>query len=468
MRLSRFVLTYEHVRPGEHVLYDVIEDRYIGVDDVVLTHLRSAGAPLPSASLTPEVEDILRDQGFLAAPGADDARLRRFLDAAAEGIPETMNVTVMPTLVCNLACTYCFQKDHPSFNHMKDAVGTSTIEWILRKVDAAASRVLNVHYFGGEPLTRKDYLLHSAQVLSSSMRARGGHFQWLITTNGVALDVDFVNKMLAFGPGGIKVTLDGDKQTHDAARVYRSGKGSFDEIFERLGKVARECPDVKLRVGGNFRPDQLESYERLLDRFEAEGLGPLINQFRFKPVVDTGASSTGTCATACGAQQEVDMQLQLQRSVERRGLGQTRAAGATPTNPCELHWKHSYVVDPDGYVYKCPAVAGRPEMAVAHVGNPVKGERPAPLLELRPWEKCGDCPYLPVCVGGCLGGKYLQTGRRDEVFCRRAQFDVAFRQEVLERYLTEFPDEAPGEASSPPSPGGDNNEDPREPDEVRA
>ena len=36
MRLSRFVLTYRDVRPGEHVLYDVIGDHYVGVDGSTL------------------------------------------------------------------------------------------------------------------------------------------------------------------------------------------------------------------------------------------------------------------------------------------------------------------------------------------------------------------------------------------------------------------------------------------------
>ena len=107
-----------------------------------------------------------------------------------------------------------------------------------------------------------------------------------------------------------------------------------------------------------------------------------------------------------------------------------------PGGPCELHWKNQYVIDPKGLVYKCPAVAGRPEVAV----GTVKADevRAAPLLELRPWEKCGPCPYMPVCVGGCLGSKYLQTGRRDEVFCQKDLFEEQFKRNVTQRYLVEF------------------------------
>ena len=32
MQLSRFVVSYRDVREGEHVLYSVLSDRYIGID----------------------------------------------------------------------------------------------------------------------------------------------------------------------------------------------------------------------------------------------------------------------------------------------------------------------------------------------------------------------------------------------------------------------------------------------------
>jgi uncharacterized protein len=242
--------------------------------------------------------------------------------------------------------------------------------------------------------------------------------------------------MQGFGPGAVKVTLDGDKETHDAARVFRGGKGSFDQIVAGLVEVARAETGVRLRLGGNFKADQKESYQRLILRLKALTLEGAFEVVRFKPIIDTDQSNASTCTTCASASTEADDVQVLSRAVDESGLARSRGESQVPTGPCELHWKNSYIIDPDGYVFKCPAVAGMPELAVASVSKP--GERLAPLLELRPWEKCGSCPYLPVCVGGCLGGKFLQTGRRDEVFCRKEHFEVAFKNEVAARYLAEF------------------------------
>lgn len=438
MHISRFVLTYRDVGPGEHVLYDVISDQYVGVDDATLAASARWAAAAPCDPGEREVQQALRESGILVESEAeDDARLRAFLDRAREGMPGTMYVTLMPTLACNLACEYCFQKDHPAFNKATQATEDATVEWVLRRVDAAATPKLLVHYFGGEPLTRKDYLVRTAEIFSAAMRARGGSFSWEITTNGVGLDPHFARTMREFGDGAIKVTLDGDQETHDAARMFRGGKGSFDVILANLVEVARAQTGVRLRLGGNFRPEQAASYQRLILRLKALKLEGAFELVRFKPIVETGAKEASTCSSCASVDTEVEAVQQLSAAVDASGLSCSKGEHQVPSGPCELHWKNSYIIDPDGLVYKCPAVAGLPSLAVASVTRPI-AEREALLLELRPWEKCGSCPYLPVCVGGCLGGKFLQTGRRDEVFCRKEHFERAFRAEVTARYREEF------------------------------
>ena len=441
MELSRFVLTYKNVRAGEHVLYSVIEDRYLGVDDATLAAVErwTGGAGLARDDAEQEAQEVLFEDGFLVQDrAADDERLRSYLDKASEGVPGAMYVTLMPTLACNLACTYCFQKDHPGTAKMPAPVEDATLEWILQRVDERGLRHLNIHYFGGEPLTRKDFCLRTAEVLAASMAARGGTFSWQMTTNAIGLDVEFATAMRKFGDGIFKITLDGDKETHDQMRVWRNGRGTFDEIFASIAAVA---PHVRVRVGGNFLPGQAASFEKLLDRLESTGVGKLLESVRFKPIVDTQHREQGTC-TSCSDKAETQTFVQLGKSVERRNLAPKSQHGESleaMLGPCELHWKNNYTIDPEGKVYKCPAVAGLPGLEVAKVTDGGAAEKIAPLLVLRPWEQCGDCAFMPVCVGGCLGGKFLQTGRTDQVSCKKDLFEQSFRESVAQRFLAEFP-----------------------------
>jgi uncharacterized protein len=436
MQISRFVVTFEAVREDENILYDVLADRYVGVNDAVLDAVRrwSAGAAADGEDET-EVERALAAQGFLVeGRDVDDRRLREHLARKAKGMPGTMYVSLMPTLACNLACTYCFQKGTPAFDRMSADTEALALEFILRKVDEAGTPKLVVHYFGGEPLTRKDFCLRTAQALSAAMAARGGTFGWEMTTNGIGLDRPFVEAMQRCGEGSVKVTLDGDRDTHDLSRVYRSGKGSFDAIFDAVVEVAGAVP---LRIGGNFLPGQEASYARLVEKLDAAGVLPKLEAIKFKPVQPTAATQGATC-TSCAstAKEEGEALIRLDRLVrsKRRDVRSYTLEGLP--NVCELHWDNQYVVDPNGLVYKCPGVAGRPEVAVGSVTS--EALRGAPLTALRPWEQCGDCAYMPVCVGGCLAGAYLKTGRLDQVNCKKEWFEATFSQSVPRRYLEEL------------------------------
>ncbi len=430
---------YRNAAPGEHVLYDVVGDRYVGVDDGMLEAIArwSAGGAVSEAER--EGQQALLEAGLLVADeAADDSRLASHWRRSSEGMPGTLYVTWLPTLACNLACTYCFQKDHPATGHMSIETESAARAYVLRRVDACGAGRLLVHFIGGEPLTRKDLLLRTASALSRAMAARGGTFAWELTTNGIGLTSGFVDGLLASGEGTIKVTLDGDRETHDAGRVYRSGAGTFDQVFSALVAVAGGCPGVKLRVGGNFQPGQAESYERLLARMEDAGLRGRLEETFFKPVVDVG-SAHGGCSGCAAPRAEAETLVRIGRSVQRRGLARQATGWVDHAGLCEVHWANSTVIDPAGRLYKCLDMAGRPEMAI---GDVWRGEaRADPLVEARPWERhapCRTCAYLPVCGGGCIGGRYLQVGRTGEVLCRLDHFEQSFREEIVTRYLAEF------------------------------
>jgi uncharacterized protein len=431
VRLSRFVITYGHVLPGEHVLYDVASDRYVGVDDRALQAIGRWGEAPPASGEEAECARALKELGILVADeAADRARLAAAERRAAEGEPGTAYVTILTTLACNLACTYCIQKDHPQSGHMDAATEEATVAWVLRTAAASGASRLVVHYIGGEPLLRKDFILRTARRFAAETSALGLGFGWEITTNGLFLDLPFARAMEAFGPGLVKVSVDGDRETHDAARVHRDGRGTFDAVLAAVQAVALGCPGIRVGLAGNFRAGQEASFERLLERLERDGLAGRLEWIRFKPVIEDGG-----CGSGCGTREASESLVQLGRRAAERGLSRREAGGVDDLSPCELHWDQAWIVDPDGLVYKCFAVAGRPEMSVGSVRQGVL--RQAPLVAARPWDACGDCPFVPVCMGGCIGGRFVAEGRVG-VICDRAAFERRFREEITRRYLEEF------------------------------
>ena len=60
--------------------------------------------------------------------------------------------------------------------------------------------------------------------------------------------------MLPLGLTGVKVTLDGDRETHDRMRPLRGGQGTFDRIIENIRRVAPLCPSPSAATSTWRRP----------------------------------------------------------------------------------------------------------------------------------------------------------------------------------------------------------------------
>jgi uncharacterized protein len=53
-------------------------------------------------------------------------------------------------------------------------------------------------------------------------------------------------------------------------------------------------------------------------------------------------------------------------------------------------------------------------------------------LDVWKCDECLDCPYLPLCYGGCRFLTKLRTGTMDGVDCRRTYLDATLEQILLQ------------------------------------
>ena len=200
--------------------------------------------------------------------------------------PYELNITVLTTLQCNFACDYCYQGDHGDYNKFAEKMSLETAgrvcDWIERELDRQHPRELVVTFFGGEPLLNLPVVFGMAERLWGASLARGVEMQVKIITNGLLLNEEVVDRLLPFGLNGIKITLDGDKDTHNRMRPLRGGQGTFDRIVENIRKVAGRC---HIAIGGNFDEASVDSYPALLDFLSAQDFADMISKVSFKPII---------------------------------------------------------------------------------------------------------------------------------------------------------------------------------------
>jgi uncharacterized protein len=403
--------------------------------------------------------DALTAQGFIVEDrAAERAQLDRFFDEYREGTDQ-LRVTILTTLQCNFACDYCIQGDHGDYNKHAHKMSLDTAAelaaWAESRLDALKPSSFVLTFFGGEPLLNLPVMYYLAERLWHASRARGATQLINVITNGLLLTPEVVERLKPFGLNGVKITLDGDRETHDRMRPLRGGQGTFDKIIKNIRAVAGQC---RIAIGGNFDADSAESYPALLDFLQAQDFAGAISKVAFKPVirapqpakpkgvipltlVGSDKPLNGACMTAAGTGVSRDdagpktsvcdschfaddKMAFLRDETRRRGFA---TLDGVHMGPCELHRRHAHTIGPDGTVYACPGFAGEPSLAVGRINRQQTATQARAAQEfdrISPWKACGDCAYIPVCGGGCSVAAHAELGDMHAPNCHKRSFDA--------------------------------------------
>jgi uncharacterized protein len=399
----------------------------------------------------------LTELGFIVESREAD---RRALDERFDAIrhdTRQVRLTVLTTLQCNFACDYCFQGDHGDYNKFAAKMSLETaakvVDWIDQRLDEVKPEKFTLTLFGGEPLLNLPVAYLLAERCWALCAARGIEQTISVITNGLLLTPAVVDRLLPFGLAGVKVTLDGDKDTHNRMRPLRGKQGTFDRIIENVRRIAGKVP---ITIGGNFDETSWDSYPALLDFLAAQDFAPHIRKINFKPVIKSPVPETpkgiipltvvgsndkplgGTCMTSAGAGGGkssgpcdscgfADEKMTFLRE-ETRNHGFVTADGVH-MGPCEIHRRHAYTIGPDGSLYACPGFTGVDTESTGHIDGREEtwrmtvAERFEHLSPQK--EECGDCSYIPVCGGGCSMAAHSELGDMHQPSCHKGSFESA-------------------------------------------
>ena len=399
---------------------------------------------------------ILAEHGFIVESRTQERDALRKYFADTRESADQLRVTVLTTLQCNFACDYCLQGDHGDHNRFGHKMSLETAQrvaaWVGERLDAVRPEKLVLTFFGGEPLLNLPVVYFLAETCHRLCAERGIPQAVSLITNGLLLTPDVVDRLLPFGLGGVKITLDGDRETHDRMRPLRGRQGTFDRIVDNLRRVAGRLP---LTIGGNFDEASWESYPALLDFLREQDFADAIVKVNFKPIIHAGAAAAakvipltavgasgkplnGACmsgagagtasrppAGACDSCQFVDEKMQfLREETRKRGF---HTLDGVHMGPCEIHRRHAHTVGIDGALYACPGFGSEPVEAIGHVDRAAPA---APAIErfdrLNPLkDACGDCSFIPVCGGGCAVAAHNEGGDVYAPSCHKGAFEAA-------------------------------------------
>ena len=156
------------------------------------------------------------------------------------------------TLTCNAKCKHC-----GSSAEKKKYDGELTTEEIKNAFKQIANdmdvRKILINVTGGEPLVRKDL----CEVMEYATNELG--FRWGMTTNGVLLTEENIEKLRKATMETISISIDGLEETHNKFR----GIDSYQTIINNIKKL-KEAKFVKhIQVTTVFHKDNINEMEEL-------------------------------------------------------------------------------------------------------------------------------------------------------------------------------------------------------------
>ena len=146
---------------------------------------------------------------------------------------KTIEVTFQITEDCTLCCAYCYEH-HKSSKVMSLETGKAFIDLIFREMQDDYFAII-LEFIGGEPLMYPqlisdlvDYWDYKCALENTTW---GKYSRFSICSNGTEWDKPGVQKLIKkLGPRlSFTVSIDGNKELHDSARLHPDGTGSYDE-----------------------------------------------------------------------------------------------------------------------------------------------------------------------------------------------------------------------------------------------
>jgi uncharacterized protein len=205
-------------------------------------------------------------------------------------VPRAFHLLAKPTgAVCNLDCSYCFfLSKEMLYPGSRFRMADELLEEYLRQLIEAHKQVpeVTIAWQGGEPTMMGLEFFNRSVELAEQYLKPGQQASYTIQTNGTLLDEEWA---AFFKENGflVGISIDGSREMHDAYRVNKGGRGSFDQVMRGL-KFLREAEvewnaltTVHARNGDHGR----EVYRFLRDECQARFI-------QFIPIIERVAEAT--------------------------------------------------------------------------------------------------------------------------------------------------------------------------------
>ena len=340
-------------------------------------------------------------------------------------------VHIATTYACNLACVYCYEGKGTLEQKCMDERGANCSVKFIKDLAEPSSTPLRIGLFGGEPLLNMPINLMIAKELSKWCEEHNKEFHLTALTNGTLSTEKNVEDLAQYDCDFV-VNIDGPRNVHDQRRIFKNGKGSFDDIIDGLHRVAEHGLQIVIRV--NVDKTNKDRIVPLFEFLKDEGLTDVV--LIIKSVFNTSpaCSSYSYCMSDIEDQVVVNHLYKIAKAMNFKIGKQTKLS---PQGACLAQQASYFTIDPYLRLFKCNLLLPFEKNAVGIIdpesSKPLYNQLYIDFLSRDPLalDECRECTLIPLCRGGCLAEALETKGTTYTHVCRKSGIIKVLEEDLI-------------------------------------
>lgn len=384
----------------QQVLYNTITNKFVVLSDAIKEALKCETVSPLSLKL--------ESNNYLVKDDVDEKQMIESLFVQRRFSSKVYQLTLNTSLDCNLCCWYCYET-HAKKTNMSLELVKNILLHLEIKSQADPFKILELSFFGGEPLL--NYKAIKALLEGVKMLSERFDFDIHLTfvTNGTLINQKYVELLKEFKVR-FQITIDGNKDTHNNTRKYKSkllGTDSYGRIMDNLKLLNEQEAEFYFIVRVNYETDTLKSISKLMADLE------FLDKRRT-------ALSLHRVWQHKATEEDSALLIDAINYINSMGFVVSTFPLATNLENCYADNYNQAIINYDGNVYKCTARDFSSEQPSGKLNSLVLIEWNAPLLldrlALDIPQKCKDCLLLPSCTGIC-SQKKVEAKDNEQIPC---------------------------------------------------
>lgn len=342
------------------------------------------------------------------------------------------------TTKCNLSCAYCFQDGYTKEPFLDLSIETADkiILWLIEFALMNQSNTVHLYLYGGEPCLNPKLVNYLATTGKINMEKAGLNVTGHMFTNGVILQDTVFSAIKSGFIRYLQITLDGMSKVHNLRRPFKGGEGTFDNIIENLKRIINET-NAEITILSNFDKENIDSIKELYHLLDKSGLAEKLF-FTCNPVFKTPYNCSHCSSFSLTDDESYNAWSNLIVETHNSGF-HCNPLPIFDKGPCSYWRKSHFIFDTEGDIYKCIGMPGMKQYSIGNVSSlppAVIHDLPSHRISGMVWENdmCRECPYLPLCLGGCRFHALIEYKDVKKPYCHKDLIEKCEFQTIKRLY----------------------------------